>query len=184
MKSRVGCRRLSPLRVRGVIAAIAATMAAACSSESFTESRLDVTGSYVVTLVPRDNGCDLSGVEIGKPSTGIEIGFIQNGQAVTGDVSGIAGALLTGLIGTAQFTGTLQGDQLDVVAYGTRSFTEAECAYNLIATVKARVDGNALTGTLTYTTKTNGSPGCGALETCASTSEFVATRATADAAAP
>ena len=161
-------RRLSLALIAPALAAAAAAAGlAGCSS-----SPANVAGSYSVNVTNRDNGCSLQNWTVGAMSSNIPVIITQDGADVTASVTGLTGTYLDVALGSHDFTGTVDGDQLDLTLYGTRSQTMGNCTYTYNAVLSATLDVDTLTGQIQYQAKTNGNPDCGALEGCASVQDF------------
>jgi hypothetical protein len=140
---------------------------AACSS-----SPADVAGSYSVNVTSRDNGCSLQNWTVGQMSSNIPVTITQDGSDVTASVTGLTGTYLDVVLGSHDFTGTIDGNDLDLTLYGTRSGTMGNCTYTYNAVLTGTLDVDTLTGQIQYQAKTNGNPDCGTLEGCASVQDF------------
>jgi hypothetical protein len=74
------------------------------------------------------------------------------------------------------FTGTVDGDELDMQIIGNRSSTEGGCSWTLTVRSTATLDGDALSGTIDYTAVTNGHADCAAKKDCHTKQAFNGTR--------
>lgn len=103
---------------------------------------------------------------------------LQSDANVTIEVRGFAGNVLDFVLGTRQFTGTAQGNQLNATLIGSRAQSEGMCTFTWRANVVATLSGDALQGTITYTPQTNGHADCTArmVEGCSRVQSFAATR--------
>ncbi len=128
----------------------------------------DFTGNYTVAITNKDNGCNYPNWTVGNTASGIPLTVTQSGDSVTGTVTGLTGTYMNLVLGTNTFTGSGSGATVTLTAYGTRNATSGNCAYTTNAIISATLTGDALQGTISYTPKTNGSPDCGALASCAS----------------
>ena len=52
----------------------------------------------------------------------------------------------------------------------------SNCTYTYNADLGGKLSGDAISGTIDYTPKTNGSPDCSSIEGCTSTQNFSGTR--------
>jgi hypothetical protein len=136
----------------------------------------DVAGNYTIAVTSRQNGCELDNWMEGDTASGITATITQSGSAVTATLDGLVGAYYNAVFGSASFTGTVDGDDLELQIIGTRSATEGNCTYTFNAILNATIDGDTLTGTIDYQAATNDQPDCAALEGCTSTQDFNGTR--------
>jgi len=131
-----------------------------------------VAGDYTIAVTNRENGCGFDGWTVGASASNIPLTVTQSGSAVTAVVGGTTGAFMHAILGSKTFTGSVHGDDISMTLYGTRTFTEGECAYTVIATAHADLTGDTLSGTIEYTLATNGSPQCASYENCVSVQAF------------
>jgi hypothetical protein len=144
------------------------------SGDSFTPSLADVAGNYTVAITNDASSCSFDWEE-GKVSTGIGLTITQDGKTVQATLDGVTGALFALLFGTAVFDGTVNGNALELTNYGERTAQQGNCSYTYNSIVKATQTGDAIQGTITYTTKTNGNPDCSAVE-CSASQRFSGSR--------
>lgn len=124
-----------------------------------------------------ENGCEFQNWNQGDQSSGIPLTITQDEDSqVTATVGGVTGALVQAILGSNVFTGDVHASRLSLTLFGTRSYTQGDCAYTVNAEVKATLNGDVLGGTIDYHASTNGSPDCGALEGCTSEQDFNGTR--------
>ena len=141
----------------------------------------DVSGTYTVALTnssvnATSASCPFRNSMPGEMSVGVMFNITQNGNALTGTVTDPASALILGLtLGTANFSGSVSGNDVMMLASGTLSRTEGSCAYFMNATLSATLSENALSGTVTYAPDTNNSPECATL-VCSATQAFSGSR--------
>ena len=145
-------------------------LAAACGSPA------NVAGNFSVNLTNKDNGCNFTNWTVGNMTTGVPVTITQSGGNVTATITGPAGLYVGAVLGSATFTGTVSGDTLDLILYGTHSATMGNCTYTVNAELKGTITGDVLDGTIDYKSATNGSPDCGAVQGCTSEQAFNGTR--------
>ena len=131
---------------------------------------------YAVGITNKTNDCMLDNFAVGQMASNIPITITQQDANVTVVVGGIAGAALTLSLGSATFHGTVDGAELSLQLFGTRSVTKNSCAYTMNATIHGTLVGDVLQGSITYAPATNGSPDCGILTSCTSSQDFNGTR--------
>jgi hypothetical protein len=144
------------------------------SSEEFTSDIADVAGNYTVAVTNGASSCSFDWEE-GKESTGIDLTIMQDGQNLHATLGGATGALFSLLFGSPDFDGVLQGKSLELTNYGQRTSQQGNCSFTYNSIVDATQMGDAIEGTLTYATKTNGNPDCAAVE-CSAVQRFSGSR--------
>jgi hypothetical protein len=75
------------------------------------------------------------------------------------------------------FMGTVDGDNISATLYGTTSATMGGCEYTYNGDLEGNLNVDELTGSITYTPATNGSPDCSTIDGCKSVENFNGTRA-------
>lgn len=136
-------------------------LACACS-----ESPADVAGTYTLSLTAQQTGCGILGSSVGDSSTGVEVVVTQTSSDANAQVKGIAGLALALAMGSDTFTGKVSGSDLDLSIAGTMPGSTGTCAYTRNAHFEAKLTGDVLQGTVTYTYATNRTADCGSLSTC------------------
>ena len=154
-----------------LVCACIAVAAVGCSSDP-----VDVSGAYTISVTDEANGCNLMNFNQGDSSSNIPAAVTQTGSTTAVKITGLVGAYLTAVLGSAEFQGTVDGSSISATLFGTRSSTSGGCAYTYDALLEGDLAGDALTGTITYTPKTNGSPDCSSIEGCKSVQNFNGTR--------
>ena len=144
---------------------------AACSSND-----VNAAGDYTVTVTNGNNGCNLPSWTSGATSSAT-VTLTQNQNNVTAVVTGVAGLALDLGLGGHSFTGKIDGSDLDLHLFGTRSNTAGNCTYTLNAGIRAVVSGNMFTGQIDYKSATNGNPDCAGIAGCDSFQDLAGTRA-------
>lgn len=139
-------------------------------------STADVAGEYTIALTNRANGCMFDNWTEGDTTTGVALTVTQNGEAVTASVGGVSGAALDLVLASHEFIGSIDGEHMDLRITGERAASMGACAYTLNADVAADIDGDTLTGTITYRPQTNGASDCNYLNTCSNVQAFNGTR--------
>lgn len=147
-----------------------------CSGSNFTSSPADFSGDYTVAVTNVSNGCQFGFWTVGQQVTGVPITVTQSGSNVTAVVSGVAALYYDTALGSATYTGTAAGDQLSLTIDGNKQFPKGNCTYTVIATLKAKLTGDSLSGTIDYTAATNGASDCPPLGSCASAQKFNGSR--------
>jgi hypothetical protein len=115
---------------------------------------------------------------VGEPATA-SVTVTQSGSDVTLTVNGLAQFFISGQFGTNVFTGSVDGDSVDLTVQGTMKKTVQACEYTFNGEIEATLDGDTLSGELRYRAATNGNADCGTRENCVSVQAFNATRAPA-----
>ncbi len=159
----------------GAIVLLGSSLLPACADDddAFTA---DVEGEYMVAITNGSNGCEFENYTVGESSTGTPFTLVQDGQAVTGTIEGIAGGVVELLLGTRTFEGGVSGDDIELTLFGERAAQQGNCSYTINATLTAKINGDALQGEINYTAKTNGNPDCEGLEGCMTRQDISGTR--------
>jgi hypothetical protein len=145
---------------------------AACGSDA------NVAGDYTIAVTSKDNGCNINGWTVGAQSTGVTVTIEQSGSTATAMITGGGGFVLGGLLGTSDFTGTIDGDDVDLTALGTNAKHAGNCTYTYNGEITATDSGDILTGRIDYRAADNGNPDCTTMmiHGCDSFQEFNGTR--------
>ena len=136
----------------------------------------DVAGDYTIALTNRDNGCNLENYVEGNTSTNIPVVLSQEGGTATADVMGGAGVVLDLALGSHTYEGDVDGDDLFLELFGTRSQTQGNCTFTFNSEIDASISGDTLPGVINYKAATVGNPDCAPLEGCVTFQEFNGTR--------
>lgn len=136
----------------------------------------NVEGNYTMAITNRDNGCSLANWTVGAQSTGINILVTQEGDNVTATIQGLVGGYVALALGSAVYTGTIDGDELSLDLYGTRPQAMGNCAFTYNSAIEGVADGDTMTGRVEYRAATNGNPDCAAIEGCLTYQDFNGTR--------
>lgn len=146
--------------------------AAACSDDE----PADLGGTYTIVLTNRDNGCNLTNWEVGRPSDPVAVVITQAGADVTVDVQGLAGSALDFVLGSHAFDGSVSGHAVTATITGTRAQSQGACAYTYDATIEGTLSGDNLNGRVLYQARTNQAADCGTLTGCTSFQDFAGAR--------
>lgn len=153
------------------VMALSLLVLAACG-----ETTADVAGDYTVNVTNGANGCMVEGWMEGDTASNISLVITQDGSSITGTVGGLTGAWLELVLGSRVFTGSVEGSDIAMTLYGTRSAMDGNCTYTVNATAIGEVDGDFLDGTILYEAATNGNPDCSELEDCQTVQSFNGSR--------
>lgn len=134
----------------------------------------DLSGEYTVGLTNGVNGCDFENWTAGRQTSGVVFTVTQNDQEVTGQVGGAAGLYLGVIAGSNTFAGTIDGPDFEMRLVGVRSQTEGDCRYTVDVVATGRIEGDLISGELTYVPKTSGT-GC-RFENCQNVQAFAGAR--------
>jgi hypothetical protein len=144
---------------------------AGCSS-----SPVDASGNYTVATTNGHNDCNIAAWTVGQQTTGIPVTVTQQHANASADVMGASAVLLDLLLGGHVFTGTVDGNSLDLKLTGTRPNTLGNCTYTLNGEIQASLSGDALSGRINYTGAGNGNSDCASIQGCVSFEEFNGSR--------
>lgn len=141
------------------------------------EAPIDAEGVYTIALTNRENGCNFNDWQTGDTSTGVQVTVTQSSASAWAFVGGAAGVWLDVVLGSQEYSGSVNGNDVRLTLYGTRSTTVAGCTWTVNSIMTGTLNGDTLTGDIQYTPSTNGSPDCATIEGCISRQEFNGVRA-------
>jgi hypothetical protein len=137
---------------------------------------VDATGDYSIALTNGDNGCELANWTEGESASGIPVEIAQTDDAATATVGGGAGIALGVWLGDNHYTGTVDGNDLNLELEGETQMTMGSCDYHYVSIIDASLSNDVLMGQIRYEAVTDGVTDCGFLNGCASIQEFNGTR--------
>jgi hypothetical protein len=150
---------------------LALALLGGCSS-----SPADVAGDYTIAVTERDNGCNLQNWTVGMSYTGVQTTITQSGGNASATVMGVSGLGVGATFGTNVFTGSVDGDKIDLKAIGTKSNTQGNCTFTYNGDITGTLTGDALEGRLTITGAGNGNSDCVGITGCVTFEDFNGTR--------
>jgi hypothetical protein len=130
-------------------------LVAGCGSDP-----VNTAGNYTVGVTNRDNGCMLANWTVGAMSSNIGVTITQSGTTATATITGATAIVLDLVLGSHAFTGTVDGEMLDLTLLGTRPQTTGNCTYTLDGEIVATSTGELITGRINYKAATNNHPDC------------------------
>lgn len=135
-------------------------------------------GTYSVTVVDGANNCNMNNWTQGNSTANIPVQITQDNTLAQVTIQGLVGGLLSLLIGTNVFSGSVSGNTFTATPHlGTNKQTQQSCVYTYNTTLSSTIDANNnLSGTISYTPQTNNDPTCGALQTCVNQQTFTGAR--------
>jgi hypothetical protein len=147
-----------------------------CGSDSGGGPAVDATGSYSGQVTNGANSCP--GVWDTGQSSNAMATVAQSGTSVSIQVQGAAGLLLVAGFGTNSFSGTVSGSHIDATIIGSITATRGGCMYTSNGNLVGDLNGDTLTGAITYIPQTNGHADCTtmAVTGCSSLQTFVLNR--------
>jgi len=148
----------------------------ACGVGCGSSSPADVAGSYTVAVTNRDNGCMLANWMVGTSTPNIPVTITQSGSNATATITGLVGIYVSAGLGSNVYTGTVDGNDLDLELLGTRSQTMGNCTFTYNSAIAATLGGDALEGRVEYRVAGNGNPDCAVFDNCLSYQDFNGTR--------
>src|SRR5882724_6806025 len=108
--------------------------------------------------------------------TGIQVTITQSGANATATVTGVGGLGIGGLFGSNVFTGSVDGDALDLKLLGTKSNTTGNCTFTYNGEITGTLTGDTLEGRLNIVGAGNGNPDCVGITGCRTYEDFNGTR--------
>jgi hypothetical protein len=115
-----------------------------------SDTPANVAGTYAVTLTDGSDGCQVFEGQLPMAQSTITVAITQTGSQIQADVEGDGEPQLMALVGTHVFTGTVDGDTLQLAITGAFTRTIEGCNYKLDAVIAAAVDGARFSGSLSY----------------------------------
>jgi hypothetical protein len=160
--------------MKPILLAIVVLCACACGSSS-----VDVSGAYSGPVTNGANSCP--GAWVTGQTSDANVNIAQTGTDVSIQVTGAAGLLLQLGFGTNAFAGSVRGNHIDALIIGSVQAMANGCQYSFNGSLSADVSGDTLSGSITYTPKTNDHADCGAMGItgCSRAQSFTMTRAPA-----
>lgn len=149
---------------------------AGCGSSSSNAPPADFAGNYTVAVTNGQNGCGFQNWTVGAASNGTPVNITQNGSSVSADVGSVAGAYYNLILGSHVFSGGVSGTNMSASIHGTRSAKKGNCTYQVTADMEGTLNGDSISGTISYTTTTNGGSDCSTLKKCVSIQNFAGSR--------
>ncbi|CAN5627176.1 hypothetical protein BH11MYX1_BH11MYX1_16030 [soil metagenome] len=143
----------------------------ACSSDPAS-----VAGNYTVGVTNRTNGCNFASWTEGAMNSGIPVAITQAGSTASANITGVTGGYFDLVFGTSVFTGTVDGDALDLKLMGTKPQTTGNCTYTYDGEIVGTATGDTLTGKINYTAATNNHTDCATIEGCVTYQDFSGSR--------
>ena len=136
----------------------------------------DIEGSYTIAITKRDNGCNFANWTVGQSDTNIGITIAQEDDNASATLEGVAGVFVTLWLGSNVYSGDVDGDDFDLVLFGSRPQTSGNCVFTYNSTIRGTANGDVVSGTVDYTAAGNGNPDCVAIEGCRTYQDFNGTR--------
>lgn len=160
--------------MKPILLAIITLAVCACGS-----STVVVSGDYSGPVTNGANSCP--GAWVTGQASDANVTIAQTGSNLSIQVKGAAGLLLQIGFGTNAFTGSVSGNHIDALIIGSVQATAGGCQYTFDGNLSANVSGDTLTGTITYTPKTNNNADCNTMSItgCSRVQSFTMTRAPA-----
>jgi hypothetical protein len=129
--------------MRGAAAAIA--LAAACSS-----APANVAGTYSASITQGSDGCQVATVMEGTVTPGTIMTITQSGGDLQLAATGALQGTLDQIVGTYVFSGSIDGNSLQLAINGAHTRSVDGCVFDLDAVITASAGGNQLSGALAY----------------------------------
>jgi hypothetical protein len=156
-------------------ASLAAAAGLALAVAACSDPPSNAAGAYAVTVINRDNGCMFGNWTPGTAATA-DVTLTQDTHDVTAEVTGLGAVVLELAVGGHTYAGMIQGGDLDLNLFGTRTNTLGNCTYTLNSEIHAVISGDVMTGQINYTSAPNGNPDCAPITGCLSFQDFSGNR--------
>lgn len=142
-----------------------------------TETPANVAGDYTVDLVNHENTCPdaaSSWKEYGT-TEGVLFSIEQKGVKLTAETMGQAALAFIVRTGSNAFAGEIHDAHFVLTDHGTKEDMYEDCTYTLDVVVEGDLDGDTITGTVTYEPVVSDSDLCQDYD-CAAVQAFSGTR--------
>jgi len=141
----------------------------------------DVSGNYTVTLTNVSNTCVTETDWVDNAVTdGVRYDIRQDGTSITAEAQGNAAVYFVLLTGANEFSGAVNGNSFKLTDVGPNVKTDQSCSYTVNAVVSGVIDGDTITGKVTYHPVISADPSCDpdcAPYVCQAEQDYVGTRA-------
>lgn len=155
------------------IVAVLATLGALTTSCG----AVNVAGNFTGIVTNGENACAIANWTVGTQYRNITLGLSQSNTMVTATVDGALSTALSSFTSSNDaITGVTTGDGFVVRRAGFAPMTRGNCSYKAGIDIEGTVNGNTLTGTVTYHYTTNNMSDCAELQTCRSVQQLAFTR--------
>jgi hypothetical protein len=132
----------------------------------------DVEGHYSFVVTSRENECNFPGWTTGEVSSPFNVTVNQQDESVSANVEGAVGGFLALWLGTNVYTGTIDGDDLQLQLLGTNEQTMGSCAFTYNSRIIGAADDDTLTGRVEYSADGDGDAACASIDGCISYQDF------------
>lgn len=139
----------------------------------------DVSGDYTIAITNESDTCGAPNFTVGETLTDVPFVVTQQDAHLTGTMGGVAGNYLDLWLEGHVFAGDVDGYAFELTLHGKPSTAVGNCTYTVNAVMDGGIDGDSISGDITYRPADNGNPDCGAVTSCSSVQSFSATRAPA-----
>lgn len=141
------------------------------------EKPADVAGDYTVSLTNVHNTCPTMAESWtdGAMNEGVDFLIEQRCTTLSAETMGDPALYFLLLLGANDFKGELDDSHFVLTNHGTKEYTYESCDYTIDAVVEGDLDGDSISGTLTYTPVIKPSADCMGYE-CAAEQTFTGVR--------
>jgi hypothetical protein len=140
------------------------------------ETPADIAGDYTVALVNHENTCpDVPDTWEGGMTEGVPFSIEQKGVKLTAETMGVSALAFIVRTGSNAFAGEIHESHFVLVDHGTKLDMYGDCSYTLDVIVEGDLDGDTITGTVTYKPVIDDSSVCADYD-CAAVQGFSGTR--------
>src|SRR6266542_3462251 len=140
-----------------ILLACIAILTASCSGSDYTQP-VDAAGNYTGQVTNGLSSCP--GVWVTGAMADVQITVAQTGQNVSLRAEGGGALILQAEFGTTSFNGSINGSHVDALIIGSRMAMSGACVYTMNGQLSADLNGNTMTGSITYTPQTNNNADC------------------------
>jgi hypothetical protein len=135
----------------------------------------NVAGNYTMAITNRDNGCNFNGYMVGAQNT-VGVNITQTDSKLSATVTGGGGFLLALVVGSNIYTGSVDGNDVDLEIIGDIAMNSGNCAFTYNSEIHATADNNSMSGRIEYRAVTNNNSDCAAISGCLTFQEFAGSR--------
>jgi hypothetical protein len=140
------------------------------------ETPADIAGDYTVALTNHENTCpDVPDTWEGGMTEGVPFSIEQHGVKLTAETMGPSALAFIVRTGTNAFAGEIHDSHFVLTDHGTKEDMYGDCTYTLDVIVEGDLDGDTITGTVTYEPVISDSPACEDYD-CAAVQGFAGAR--------
>lgn len=176
MKMQIATTMTSKMGAAAFIIAVGGAIACGGDGGNLSPGPADVSGTYSVSVTTQSNTCQVEGFKVGDMVQDVPLVIVQEGAMVDGRLQGVPAVFFELALGSNAFTGSVQGQNLSMTTFGTRSHSVGSCTFTLEAQIAAGLDRDVIRGDVRYRPHSNGHADCAVIEGCSIVQQLVGIR--------